>query len=194
MNKNPNYSIAIKVNKEIKNSKFDESCSKFFGKPCLPKSLLNKYSLDTIFLAQINCQDFAELDPENRLPHKGYLYFFIEVKTKPYIEFNAIIDYILEEPEYIIDDFNDYSFMEGLNDAYLISFEKKDAYYEGTKLLGYPTNDIDDTNDKNSLLLQYDPLDFDVTFLNTCDGYAFIFYNLNKKIKSFKTKLIVWSS
>lgn len=28
------------------------------------------------FICQINCEDIAHLDPENRLPHEGMLYFF----------------------------------------------------------------------------------------------------------------------
>ena len=71
----------------------------------------------------------------------------------------------------------------GLNDPYIVTFEKVDANYSGTKLLGYPSNYVDEYDDKPGLLLQYDPLDFDVPFLSTCDGYAFVFFGKTNKTK-----------
>lgn len=34
------------------------------------------YDYPLTFICQIRCEDIAELDPENRLPHEGMLYFF----------------------------------------------------------------------------------------------------------------------
>ena len=185
MNKNADYAIALKVRKVRPNEKIDEGCSKFYGSPTLPKSLINKYPDDSFFLLQINCEDLKELDPENRLPHKGYLYFFIDAEMYPSDDLYVLLDYTLEEPTHIITDYNANSpINEGLNEAYIITFEKVDAGYSGTKLLGYPCNFIDEYDDKEGLLLQYDPLDFDVPFLATCDGYAFVFFGKRDKFGS----------
>jgi len=184
MNKNADYAIALKVRKLKKGEKIDESCSKFYGAPTLPKSLVNNYPDDCVFLLQINCKELKDLDPENRLPHEGYLYFFLDAEMYPSDDLYIFVDHTLEEPKYIIDDFNENSpINEGLNEPYIITFEKVDANYSGTKLLGYPSNYVDEYGDRPGLLLQYDPLDFDVPFLATCDGYAFVFFGRTKKTK-----------
>lgn len=184
MKKNADYAIALKVRKIMPGEKIDESCSKFYGAPTLPKSLLNNYPDDCVFFLQINCEELKDLDPDNRLPHEGYLYFFLDAEMYPCDDLYIFVDYTLEEPKYIIDDFNENSpINEGLNEAYIITFEKVDADYTGTKLLGHPSNYVDEYDDRPGLLLQYDPLDFDVQFLATCDGYAFVFFGKTKKTK-----------
>ena len=50
MEKNINYAIALNVRKVCYNEKIDESCIKFYGNPCLPESLVDKNSMDTVFL------------------------------------------------------------------------------------------------------------------------------------------------
>lgn len=177
MNKNADYAIALKVRKINNNEQIDEGCSKFYGKPTLPESLINKYPDDSVFFLQINCEDLKGLDPDNRLPHKGYLFFFLDAEMYPCDDLYMFVDYTLEEPKYLIEDYNELSpISEGLNDAYVITFEKVDADYDGTKLLGFPNGYVDEYDDKPGLLLQYDPLDFDVPFLATCDGYAYVFF------------------
>ena len=47
MNKNADYAIALKVRKLKHNEEIDESCSKFYGSPTLPKELLNNCLLYT---------------------------------------------------------------------------------------------------------------------------------------------------
>ena len=84
--------------------------------------------------------------------------------------------------------------IKGLTDTYVITFEKVDAGYEGTKLLGYPSNDVDDSDDRCGLLLQYDPLDFDVPFLSTLDGYAFVFFGDDDEDKFSGVDYVVWGS
>ena len=195
MKKNADYAIALKVRKVKPGEIIDESCSKFFGKPCLPESIKDPYPDDGVFFAQINCEELKDLDPENRLPHEGYLYFFLDAEMYPSNDLYMFLEHSLDEKKYVIDDYNEKSpITEGLNDAYIITFEKVDAGYDGTKLLGYPSNDVDDNDDKKGLLLQYDPLEFDVPFLATLDGYAYVFFGDDPEDKFHAVDYIVWGS
>ena len=63
MKKNADYAIALKVRKVKPGEIIDESCSKFFGKPCLPESIKDPYPDDGVFFAQINCEELKDLDP-----------------------------------------------------------------------------------------------------------------------------------
>jgi uncharacterized protein YwqG len=38
-----------------------------------------KFDYPLTFVCQINCEDIAALDPENKLPHEGMLYFFAAI-------------------------------------------------------------------------------------------------------------------
>lgn len=193
--KNADYAIAMNVRKVEPNEKIDESCSKFFGMPRLPESMQpDPYPDDGVFFAQIRCADIKELDPEYRLPHEGYLYFFLDAEMYPSNQLHMMVDHSLEEPKYVIDDYNECCNIDGLTDTYVITFEKVDGGYEGTKLLGYPSNDVDDSDDRTGLLLQYDPLDFDVPFLSTLDGYAFVFFGDDDEDKFSGVDYVVWGS
>ena len=184
MKKNADYAIALKVRRADSGEKIDEGCSKFFGAPVLPKSLLYNYPDDCVFLLQINCEELASLDPENRLPHEGYLYFFLDAEMYPSDDLYIFVDHTTDIPEYIVDDFNENSPIdEGLNEPYIITFEQVDANYDATKLLGVPSNYVDEHDDRPPMLLQYDPLDFDVPFLSTCDGYAYVFFGEDEESK-----------
>ena len=193
--KNADYAIAMKVRKVQPGEKIDETCSKFFGMPCLPESMQpDPYPDDGVFFAQIRCKDIKDLDPECRLPHEGYLYFFLDAEMYPSDQLYMMVDHSLEEPNFVIDDYNECCNIKGLTDTYVITFEKVDAGYDGTKLLGYPSNDVDDSDDRTGLLLQYDPLDFDVPFLSTLDGYAFVFFGENDKDKFRGVDYVAWGS
>ena len=194
LEKNADYAIAMKVRKVDPDEKIDESCSKFFGKPCLPESMNEPYPDDGVFFAQIRCSDIKDLDPECRLPHEGYLYFFLDAEMYPSNDLYMMLDHSLEEPAIVIDDYNECCNIKGLTDTYVITFEKVGAGYEGTKLLGYPSNDVDDSDDRCGLLLQYDPLDFDVPFLSTLDGYAFVFFGDDDEDKFSGVDYVVWGS
>lgn len=68
--------MAIKLNL----SKTEECLfckSKWWGNPDIPEG----FSFDDtlMFLCQIRCEDLVSLDKENRLPHKGMLYFFCDI-------------------------------------------------------------------------------------------------------------------
>lgn len=191
--KNADYAIAMKVRKVEPGEKIDEGCSKFFGSPCLPTAD-DPYPDDGVFFAQIRCEDLRDLDPECRLPHEGYLYFFLDAEMYPSDDLYMMVKHTLEEPKYILDDYNEECNIKGLTDTYVITFEKVDAGYSGTKLLGYPSNDVDDNGDKGGLLLQYDPLEFDVPFLSTCDGYAFVFFGDSEENKFSGADYVVWGS
>ncbi len=192
--KNADYAIAMKVRKVKPDEMIDESCSKFFGRPCLPLSMDNPYPDDGVFFAQIRCEDIKDLDPDCRLPHEGYLYFFLDAEMYPSDQLYMMVDYSLEEPRIVIDDYNDECNIKGLTDTYVITFEKVDADYDGTKLLGRPGNDVDDSDYRPGLLLQYDPLDFDVPFLATLDGYAFVFFGEDDDNKFSGVDYVVWGS
>ena len=194
LRKNADYAVAMKVRKVEPGEEIDEGCSKFFGSPTVPESLKDPYPDDGVFFAQIRCEDLGDLDPECRLPHEGYLYFFLDAEMYPSDDLYMMVNHTLEEPKYILDDYNEECNIKGLTDTYVITFEKVDAGYSGTKLLGYPSNDVDENEDRGGLLLQYDPLDFDVPFLSTCDGYAFVFFGDGEENKFSGADYVVWGS
>ena len=193
--KNADYSIAMKVRRVEPGEEIDEGCSKFFGSPCVPESMKDDpYPDDGVFFAQIRCEDLKDLDPECRLPHEGYLYFFLDAEMYPSDQLFMMVNHTTEEPKYVLDDYNEECNIKGLTDTYVITFEKADAGYEGSKLLGYPSNNVDDNDDRGALMLQYDPLEFDVPFLSTCDGYAYVFFGDSEENKFSGADYVVWGS
>ena len=74
--------IGIKIKKAY--GDHDPGASKFFGAPTVPEKWLDMFSDDVIFFAQIRLSDIAKLDTENKLPHTGYLYLFLDVEMYPY--------------------------------------------------------------------------------------------------------------
>lgn len=191
MKKNADYAIALKVKKVKKGQKIDESSSKFFGSPLLPEHLRDCYLDDGVFFAQINCEEIAEFDTDNRLPHKGYLYFFLDAEMYPDDHLYMIVEHSLEPPTFLAKDFNEASPIKGLNDAFIITFEKVDSDYDGTKLLGAPSGYTDERDDYPGLLLQYDPLDFDVPFQSSLDGYIYVFFGEDENNKLFGVEYVV---
>lgn len=165
--------IGIKIKKA--NKKHDLKVSKLFGVPVIPMEWKNSFSDDVIFFGQIRLSDIAKLDTENKLPHKGYLYFFLDVLSYPY---QALVYYYDGEPNVVIDDFNEIEPMfANLNEDYLMTFEKVDDDYSGTKLFGLPSFGYET---KDDLLLQFDPLAEDTGFLDNIDGYAYFFFGKDK--------------
>ena len=63
--------------------------SKWWGDPDMPQNMEypsievtedgQTYDYPLTFICQINCEDIAPFDPENRLPHEGMLYFFAAI-------------------------------------------------------------------------------------------------------------------
>ena len=63
--------------------------SKWWGDPDMPANMEyptievteegETYDYPLTFVCQINCEDIAALDPENKFPHEGMLYFFAAI-------------------------------------------------------------------------------------------------------------------
>lgn len=59
----------------------DPGVSKFFGDPTVPNAWCDNWPDDVIFFCQLRLDDIAALDKEDRLPHKGYLYIFLDMNA-----------------------------------------------------------------------------------------------------------------
>lgn len=173
---NKQNSISITVQKA--DAQYDLKASKFFGAPVIPQSWFQSFYEDEIFLCQIRLSDIAELDIENRLPHTGYLYVFLRADDGNY-NLRADVRYYNGEPNMVIDDFNlAVSEYEKFNTAWLMHFDISDEMHNGTKLLGLPS-DWNYEEEPPKLLMQYDPLDNDMGFLDFLDGYLYLFFGDN---------------
>lgn len=150
---------------------YDQGESKFFGTPTLPAAWVDDFYDSEMFLCQIRLADIADLDVENRLPHTGYLYVFLDLDVYPYA---CRVRYYDGEPDTVIDNFNlSVEGAEHLTDAYLMRFSTVAADAEGIKLLGTPA-DWSYEEEPPRLLLQYDPLVEDLGFLTELDGFAYL--------------------
>ena len=161
--------IGIKIEKA--EGEHDPGASKFFGAPTIPRAWQNRFSDDVIFFAQIRLSDIAALDTENKLPHTGYLYLFLDVEMYPY---EAMAFYYDGEPDMVIDDFNEAEpQFSHLNTDWLMTFFPTDETADGTRLFGLPSSGLET---EEELLLQFDPLAEDTEFLDNIDGYAYFFF------------------
>ncbi len=166
--------IGIKIHKP--KGEYDLGASKFFGAPVLPAGWLDKFSDDVIFFAQIRLSDIAEFDTENKLPHTGYLYLFLDAEMM--YEYQAMAYYYDGEPNVVIDDFNEVEpRFAHLNEDWLISFEPADDAADGIRLFGVPSSGYETDEE---LLLQFDPLAENTKFLDHIDGYAYFFFGKDK--------------
>ncbi len=181
---------AIKINLKKAEVNDDLGKSKLFGDPTVPAEWADRFLEDIIFFGQIALSDIAELDRENRLPHKGYLYFFLDTACSPY---DVWIEYYEGEPNTVIEDFNSaVPEFEHLSEAFIMSFEECDASADGTKLFGVPSSSYEpDGVVEKELLLQFDPLEYNTGFLTEVDGYAYIFYNTKKPFVSGAAEFII---
>lgn len=165
--------IGIKVKKAP--ADYDLGASKFFGTPTVPLAWETDFYEDEIFFAQIRLSDIAPFDREGRLPHTGYLYFFIDTEEGDYA-LEGDVRYLDGEPELAIDDFN--GAVEGyekFTEAYLMEFYEVDDSETCTRLLGVPS-DWNYEDEPPRLLLQYDPLDNEMDFLDHLDGFVYFFF------------------
>ena len=165
--------IGIKVKKA--EGDYDLLASKFFGEPTVPLGWEGEFYDDEIFFCQIRLADIAHLDKDNRLPHTGYLYVFLDTEGGDY-DLVADVKYFDGEPELVLDGFNlDVAGYERFNNAYLMEFVEVDDDDACTRLFGNPSDwNYDDTPPK--MLLQYDPLDNETGFLDFLDGFLYFFY------------------
>lgn len=178
--------IKIKVKKAPEN--YDLAASKFFGSPTVPNDWADDFDEDVIFLCQIRLADIAPYDKENRLPHTGYLYIFLDTYEGAY-NLQSIVRYYAGEPDTVIDEFNaevpDY---ERFTEAWLMEFEETDDEEICTRLFGVPS-DWNYEDEPPKLLLQYDPLDSDMGFLDYIDGFIYFFFGEDEgDLKSITVK------
>ena len=165
--------IGIKVKKAP--GAYDLGASKFFGTPTVPVAWEADFSEDEIFFCQLRLGDIAPLDPENRLPHTGYLYVFLHTGDNGW-DLKADVRYYNGEPEMAIDEFNAaVPGYEQYSDAWLMEFAVVAEDADCTRLLGVPT-DWNYGEKPPRLLLQYDPLDSEMGFRDTMDGYLYLFF------------------
>lgn len=162
--------IGIKIHKQI--GEHDLGASKFFGAPTIPAEWQDMFSDDVIFFAQFRLSDIAELDTENKLPHTGYLYLFLDVEIYPY---QALAYYYNGEPNVVIDDFNEIApQFSHLNEDWIMTFEPVAESSDGIRLFGIPSSGY---NGDGELLLQFDPLAAGTGFLDNIDGYAYSIFS-----------------
>ena len=165
--------IGIKIKKAP--ADYDLGESKFFGAPTVPAKWEEDFYEDEIFLCQINLADIAELDRENKLPHTGYLYVFLHT-DEGYYRLKPDVRYYDGDPELAIDDFNlGVEGYERFNDAYLMEFYWVDDEEDCTRLFGSPS-DWNYESEPPRLLMQYDPLDNEMGFLDFLDGFVYLFF------------------
>ena len=132
--------MAIRLKVRKAEGEYDLGASKFLGSPTLPKKWEKAFDSNTIFLMQIRLEDIKELDIDNVLPHKGYLYFFLDVTNGEY-SLEPIVKYYSGEPTLCLNGFNDVvDGYEQFVDDWLIEFEKCDDSETGNKLLGIPND------------------------------------------------------
>ena len=171
---------AIRINLTKAEENYDLSASKFFGVPTIPGEWLSDFDEYTIFFCQIRLADIAEYDTQNRLPHTGYLYIFLDTYGS---EFNLvpIVRYYNGEPDTAVDDFNSaVPEYEEFTEAYLINFEPCDEYADGTRLFGLPQS-LAEEEAEGELLMQFDPLDSEMGFLSHLDGYLYLFFGEDER-------------
>ncbi len=179
-------SKAIKINfrKATEEDTFDTS--RFFGAPAIPEAWEDRFAEDIIFFAQIKLEEIAKFDPENRLPHTGWLYFFLDTAAYPY---DVWVEHYDGEPEVVVDDFNEIDpEFSNLAQGYIATFEECGEFDSCTRLFGGPTLECDEQSEP--LLLQFDPYD-GLGFLEYVDGYAYVFCNAKEKGTNTATCLVV---
>ena len=165
--------IGIKVKKAPEG--YDLGASKFFGTPTVPKEWLEDFYEDEIFFCQIRLADIAHLDEEGDLPHEGYLYVFLIADDGGW-RMEADVRYTPQQPELAIDDFNgEVPGYEDFTEAWLMEFAPVEGDADGIRLLGVPS-DWNYADASPKLLLQYDPLASDMGFLDSMDGYLYLFF------------------
>ena len=167
--------MAIGIRVKRAGADYDRGASRFFGDPAIPTDWEDVFLDDEIFFAQIRLADIAHLDTENKLPHTGYLYFFIHTEDGPY-GLTADVKYYDGEPALILDGFNEaVEEYERFGTTYLMEFSEVGEDTSTTRLLGNPC-DWNYEDEPPKLLLQYDPLDNEMGFLDFLDGFIYFFF------------------
>lgn len=172
--------MAIKLNL-AKTERVLFCASKWWGDPDLPENMQypvmtveeegESYEYPLTFICQINCEDLAALDKENKLPHEGMLYFFGAIdellgyespvrtcigewpKGRMVVKYAKSINFETFQSCMLVGDEG-----ESLTDQELeITFEECAEDAEGIKMLGTPADDQTRSENKDLVnLLQID--------------------------------------
>ena len=173
------HAIKLKVRKAT--GDYDRGCSKMLGDPTLPEGMEAELPPYAMFLMQIRLEDIKDLDVENKLPHTGYLYFFLDTEDGEY-NLKPIVKYFDGEPTQLVTEFNEaVEGYEQFNHDFIIEFEKCDESDTGNKLLGCP-GDWQFAEEPNDLLFQLDPMDSEeMGLFPTFDGMMYFFFGEDKR-------------
>ena len=168
--------MAIKLKTALAPKEYDLGASKMLGSPTMTQKIMDEVPDTAIFLMQIRLEDIKDLDHENLLPHKGYLYFFLDVEEGAY-NMKPIVKYFDGEPDTVFDDFNcEVEGFEQYSKDFLITFEECDESDTGNKLLGCP-GDWQYSETPDRLLFQLDPMaDEEMGLFPTFDGLMYFFF------------------
>ena len=181
---------AIRIKTRRAEGDYDLGCSKMLGSPTVPKEIVDELPDEAMFLMQIKLEDIKDLDKENLLPHKGYLYVFLDVTDGIY-DMIPIVKYYGGEPETVYTQFNEE--VEGFEtfiDDFIIEFEECDEDAEGNKLLG-SAGDWQFSEEQGKLFLQIDPLDDnEMGLFPTFDGYIYLFFDDEDKNDFDKIRIV----
>lgn len=170
--------IGIKVTKTPE--RYDLGASKFFGTPTVPLAWAEDFCEDEIFFCQIRLADIAALDPQNLLPHTGYLYVFLHTEDGNWC-LRADVRYHDGEPELALEEFNSaVPGYERYEEAWLMEFLPVEDHADCNRLLGVPS-DWNYEEQPPKLLLQYDPLDSEMDFLDAMDGFVYLFFGADDR-------------
>lgn len=180
--------MAIKIKATKAPKEYDLGTSKFFGTPTIPNEWMHDFDEDTIFFCQIRLEDIAKFDKENRLPHRGYLYVFLDTYEGEYA-LQPIVRYYGGEPDTAVDDFNaEVEGYERFNDAWLMEFTETAEDEACTRLFGVPS-DWNYEDEPPKLLMQFDPLDSQMGFLEHLDG--FLYFTFGKDNRNFDEIILI---
>ncbi len=168
------YAIGIQLREADKT--YPQTASRMLGSAKIPLEwVLDELYESDLFFCQLNLADLAHLDPLGRLPHTGYLYVFLQMRSQNRAP-SARVFYFDGKPDYFLFDANEnVEGYEHLIRTYAIEFSAVDADAAGTKLLGVP-NPRGGLSDAPQLLLQFDPRESKIEFLPDLDGTLCIFF------------------
>ncbi len=170
--------IGVRVRKP--EGEYDLGVSKFFGTPTIPEAWEEDFSDTTLFFCQLRLADVAAWDKENRLPHTGYLYVFLDTadgerSLRPQVRYYA------GQPRLALEEFNAITTgYEQYTQAWVMEFYPVEEDAACTRLLGEPS-DWPYDEAPPSLLMQFDPLDSEMGFLDSLDGFIYLFFGENER-------------
>ena len=157
----------IGITVEKAHGEYDPGTSKFFGAPTMPEEWLSDGTIndEDFFFCQLKISELKKFDKDGLLPQKGFIYIFLSFEDGKFI---PNIRYCNSEPDTLIDDFNaGFDFLGDTDTEYSIDYFETDNAEDGTRLIV--------ENDDNVILLQYDPLDDNMSsFLADTEKIAYI--------------------